>query len=194
MPLICYFIAIIKYDFLGVLPIAIQTAVDRISDGFLVIDLDYRVVDYNKTLIDTFNDIVEFKRKDNILKVLEDFEAIDTQVVKCYIEKAANAGKSIIFEHNFHYKNLHKYFNIEVTPIISSENHLGTIILLKDITEHKENLKKISEQQEQIIEQERLASLGMLMGGISHNLKTPIMSISGCVIALDDLTKNIENR
>ena len=34
---------------------------------------------------------------------------------------------------------------------------------------------------------ERLASLGQLIGGISHNLKTPIMSISGATEGLTDL-------
>ncbi len=36
-------------------------------------------------------------------------------------------------------------------------------------------------------ENERLASLGQLIGGISHNLMTPIMSIAGLTTALQDL-------
>ena len=187
--IICYFIAIVKYDFLGVLPIAIQTAVDRISDGFLVVDLDCRIVDYNMTLIHIFNGIVEVKRKDNIFSVLEGLKAIDAKALRSYIDEVNDKRESFVFEHHFCEENFDKYFNIEITPIISGENHLGNIILLKDITQNKVNLKKISEQQEQIIEKERLASLGMLMGGISHNLKTPIMSIAGCIIALEDLTK-----
>ena len=38
-----------------------------------------------------------------------------------------------------------------------------------------------------LMEKERLASLGQLIGGISHNLKTPIMSISGAAEGLTDL-------
>ena len=37
------------------------------------------------------------------------------------------------------------------------------------------------------MERERLASLGQLIGGIAHNLKTPIMSISGAAEGLTDL-------
>ena len=40
-----------------------------------------------------------------------------------------------------------------------------------------------------LMEKERLASLGQLIGGIAHNLKTPIMSISGAAEGLSDLTK-----
>lgn len=40
---------------------------------------------------------------------------------------------------------------------------------------------------ESLRERERLASLGQMIGGISHNLMTPIMSISGVAAALEDL-------
>ena len=39
------------------------------------------------------------------------------------------------------------------------------------------------------MERERLASLGQLIGGIAHNLKTPIMSISGAGEGLTDLIR-----
>ena len=43
------------------------------------------------------------------------------------------------------------------------------------------------------MEQERLASLGQLIGGIAHNLKTPIMSISGAAEGLTDLVKEYDS-
>ena len=42
------------------------------------------------------------------------------------------------------------------------------------------------------MERERLASLGQLIGGIAHNLKTPIMSISGAAQGLTDLVKEYD--
>ena len=42
------------------------------------------------------------------------------------------------------------------------------------------------------MEKERLASLGQLIGGIAHNLKTPIMSISGAAEGLSDLVKEYD--
>jgi signal transduction histidine kinase len=38
-----------------------------------------------------------------------------------------------------------------------------------------------------LVEKERLASLGQMIGGIAHNLKTPIFSISGAAEGLHDL-------
>jgi len=182
-------IAIFKFDFLNIRPIAMRTIVDGISDGFIVIDENFRITDYNKTISNTFGSIVNIKRNYCIFDVLKFLKYLEMDYFKETMRKVNVIKESIVFEYHFCEENFDKYFNIEITPIISGENHLGTIILLKDITQNKANLKKISEQQEQIIEQERLASLGMLMGGISHNLKTPIMSISGCLIALEDLTK-----
>ena len=37
------------------------------------------------------------------------------------------------------------------------------------------------------MEKERLATLGQMIGGVAHNLKTPIMSIAGAMEGLDDL-------
>ena len=44
-----------------------------------------------------------------------------------------------------------------------------------------------------LMERERLASLGQLIGGIAHNLKTPIMSISGAAEGLNDLIKEYDS-
>ena len=60
-----------------------------------------------------------------------------------------------------------------------------------------EDMQTIKDKQDSLMESERLASLGQLIGGIAHNLKTPIMSISGAAEGLTDLVKeynlSIEN-
>ena len=43
------------------------------------------------------------------------------------------------------------------------------------------------------MESERLSSLGQLIGGIAHNLKTPIMSIAGAAEGLNDLIKEYDS-
>lgn len=56
-----------------------------------------------------------------------------------------------------------------------------------------QNIEKIHNNQSQLVEQERLASLGQMIGGIAHNLKTPIMSIAGATEAIQDLTTELDN-
>ena len=55
------------------------------------------------------------------------------------------------------------------------------------------HLHQIHDNQEMLMEKERLASLGQLIGGIAHNLKTPIMSISGASEGLSDLIKEYDS-
>ncbi|HEX9060781.1 MAG TPA: histidine kinase N-terminal 7TM domain-containing protein, partial [Clostridia bacterium] len=93
--IICFFIAIFKYDFLLVLPIAMRTVVDKISNCFVVIDLEFRVVDFNKTFIDTFSCIIDIKRKDNFLQLLENIKFINATDLKGYIEQVQEIEKPI---------------------------------------------------------------------------------------------------
>lgn len=55
-----------------------------------------------------------------------------------------------------------------------------------------EHVNEIHKNQNMLMERERLASLGQLIGGIAHNLKTPIMSISGAAEGLTDLIKEYD--
>lgn len=77
---------------------------------------------------------------------------------------------------------------------LTSNDEFGNLIIafnkIQELT--KENIAKIHDSQETLMERERLASLGQLIGGIAHNLKTPIMSISGAAEGLSDLIKEYD--
>jgi len=79
--------------------------------------------------------------------------------------------------------------DFEKKLVVTSNDEIGDLVSAFNSIQdkEKENIKAIQEKQEMLMEQERLASLGQLIGGIAHNLKTPIMSISGAVEALKDL-------
>lgn len=72
---------------------------------------------------------------------------------------------------------------------ITSNDEIGNLInsfnLVQKNSQKQVNL--IQNNQDILMERERLASLGQMVGGIAHNLKTPIMSISGAVEGLKDL-------
>ncbi len=53
--------------------------------------------------------------------------------------------------------------------------------------------KKYTERHSVAMERERLASLGQMIGGIAHNFKTPIMSISGGLEAISDLINEYDS-
>ena len=65
-------------------------------------------------------------------------------------------------------------------------------LIRKNNEKNQEMVRTIEENQERLIERERLSSLGQLIGGIAHNLKTPIMSISGALEGLSDLVSEYD--
>ncbi len=70
----------------------------------------------------------------------------------------------------------------------------GLIISIVITRIYNSNLdKKYTERHTIAMERERLASLGQMIGGIAHNFKTPIMSISGGLEAISDLIDEYEN-
>lgn len=53
-------------------------------------------------------------------------------------------------------------------------------------------IEQIQDSQNTLMERERLATLGQMVGGIAHNLKTPIMSIAGAMEGMNDLIDEYE--
>ena len=85
--------------------------------------------------------------------------------------------------------------NINYTRLpVTSDDELGDLVIsfnnIQDLT--KSNIEQLHNSQETLMESERLASLGQLIGGIAHNLKTPIMSTSGALEGLSALIKEYD--
>ena len=190
--IICFTIGIFKFDLFKIAPIALQKIVDRISDGYVVLDDNNIIIDFNKTFLDIFKLKPEDIRSKNFIKLLQE-KKISSQTVEKIsksIKKANSAEITVSFEQ--HFSEIRKYFRIEITSINSNNNSLGTLFLFKDITQHKEDMETIRNNQDILMERERLAGLGQLIGGIAHNLKTPIMSIAGATQGLENLIKEYD--
>ena len=188
--IICFTIGIFRFNLFKLTPIALQKIVDRMSDSYLVLNDDGTITDFNQTFL------VTFKIKDIALRG-QNFDTfcknnkINYSKIKNAIIKTKDSKKTISFE--FHARRIHKIFSVEVNTIYSDSVSLGTLILFKDITQHIEDMETIKNNQDILMERERLASLGQLIGGIAHNLKTPIMSISGAAEGLTDLVKEYDS-
>lgn len=187
-----YSLAIFKFDFLGATPIALQRIVDRISDSYLVLNEKGYITDFNKTFLTTFkyNDS-EVRGKNLIATIKSENFDVDIEQLEKALKNTRNSTKTISFEK--HMKKIGKTFTVEINTIYSNDSFLGTLILFKDITQHIEDMQKIKDTQESLMESERLSSLGQLIGGIAHNLKTPIMSIAGAAEGLSDLIKEYDS-
>lgn len=185
-------LSIFKFKFLGVAPVALQTIVNRISDSYLVLNENLLITDFNSTFLKTFNLSASDIREKNILEFLSTHKQYDMNLPKLEnsLNRVKHSSETIVFEQ--HFKKINKYFTVEINNILVKGNSLGILILFKDITQHKLDMQALKDNQDILIERERLASLGQLIGGIAHNLKSPIMSISGATEGLTDLIKEYE--
>lgn len=114
-------------------------------------------------------------------------------IILSYVVKSINADltkltdgmKSILKDQN----------NIDTKKLpLTSNDIMGDLVQsfneIQEMT--RKNIEQIHNNQDILMERERLASLGQLIGGIAHNLKTPIMSIAGATEGLEQLIKEYD--
>lgn len=189
---VCLAVAIRKYRFLDTLPIAIRSIVDYISDSFVVIDYKNSILEMNKNFKTEFGSIIK-QNESNFNKVMQDE---NFHILKNHISQMnANGGthQNTKFEQEFIINNVQRYFEIEIIHVYAHEQYIAILILFHDMTEHMQVIKLMEENAKQMIEKARLVSLHNLIGGISHNMKSPLMSSSGGILALKNHTRKIED-
>ena len=184
LAIVFFFLALFKFGFLNITPVAFQTIVDRMSNGFVVINEYYDIVDCNRALLDIISSTKEKIVNKNLFNVISGYE-IDEDALADILDTVQKTDKTKTIDKYF--KKFDKYFTIEFSSLKNNNQFIGFLILFTDITQHKNDLKTIESNQEIMIERERLATLGQMISGIAHNLKTPIMSISGATEGIVDL-------
>ena len=187
--IICFTMALFKFQLLNSLPIALTKIVNRISDGYIVLNDKNIVTDYNKPFLKLFDVGNLDLRQMHIFDVLhlEEFSGLDEGTIISALKAIIDSNETLAFEIEFN--NIKKFLRLEINSIKSDGIFIGSLILVKDLTQHYQDLKAIQNSQSMLIERERLASLGQMIGGIAHNLKTPIFSISGAAEGIGDLVK-----
>lgn len=189
LAMIFYAFAILRFNFLSISPIALQRIVNVMSDSYVVLNTNSTIIDCNATFLKTFHLKNSDLHKKTIFDLLTPSKKLD-DFKKTFDEAIKNRKTSTI---EYQDKNINRYFNVEISPLFNQKVFIGVLILLKDITQHVIDMAKIRDNQDMLMESERLASLGQLIGGIAHNLKTPIMSISGAAEGLSDLVKEYDS-
>ena len=169
-----------------------QNIVDRISDGYIVVNEENKIIDFNKTFLQFLHLTDTEIRNANVYDLISSYKKfkINIDTFRNLLQQTRKSTTTQTV--NKYFETLNKYFNIEFSSLNSNKNFLGTLILFKDVTQHIQDMQVIKDNQDSLMESERLASLGQLIGGIAHNLKTPIMSISGASEGISDLIKEYE--
>jgi len=192
-------IAIYQLHMLDITPIATQHILDGISDGYLVLSDAGLVLSFNKRFESLFAGrygITENRHLSDCVKKEDIAQKSPVYNMLTAIESSRQDGtlisyeQAVVFETNG--KTKKNYFVVDVSPLNINGQIAGFAVLFKDITQLRESMQKLQSSQERMMEQERLAFLGQMIGGLAHNLKTPIMSVSGCMAAAEALIDECE--
>lgn len=154
-----------KYNF------AFENIIDYITDAIIIIDEKLKIKEVNNIFYEKFqlNKKVEYNEYRELIRdsSLKNYEDLLTNLInEAQIMRTNQSAQIKVIAEEV------TYFEVQVNCVIVKGDYFGTIVFFKDITAQKKNM-------ELMIEKERLMSLSQLIGGVAHNLKTPIMSVAG---------------
>ena len=187
--IIAFFLGVFRYSLMHISPIALKTVIDKTSDLYVVVDVNMKIIDFNKPFNRVFSPRSYFSTKTDISGVLNSRdgtwdEAIDLVSVIDQCKESNSPGN---VELSLSFDDTDYCYNVEFSPIVIDEIYCGCLLFFKDVTQATKNMEEMKRSHNMLLEQERLVSIGQLIGGIAHNLKTPIMATTGRTENLGEL-------
>lgn len=130
----------------------IQLITENMKEGFILLDKNKSILSINSSAISLLHaQNIDYKNK-NILSFIRDQE-----LIKAINSALAGTGRSVVIKQQGRF---HEFF---VSPVYSDSKVTGAIMLILDITA-KEEFEKVRRE---------------FTANVSHELKTPLTSISG---------------
>ena len=164
-----------------------ETILESSAVGLFMLDEDERILTWNKAL----EEIYRLPREEAIGRSLQ--EVFPADLVR-NLEQFAPAGGGGGDSRRFRYTLPNRAGDKVLVNIAVSRagDHSGggrvRVVAFDDVTEQ-------IRMEEQMVQQERLASLGMLAAGVAHEVNTPLTGISSYAqIMLEDLPKDDPRR
>ena len=142
------------------------------------------VIDLNETysfVSSRIRDLLGYHAEDLLGKKLEDLQDHSPELVALYRDVSTGRKKFGFSEYGARHRDgSWRTMRATGSPLFDAENKVnGVIVSVRDIT-----LEKKLEQQ--IIQSERLAAMGQMIGGFAHELNNPLTSIMGVAELLQE--------
>jgi PAS domain S-box-containing protein len=150
---------------------------ESFPDLILVIDLNERYSFVSSRI----RDLLGYKPEDLLAKKVEDLQDHSPEFVALYRDVIAGRKKFGFCEYGaLHRDRSWRTMRATASPLFDAESKLnGVIVSVRDITVEKK-------LEQQIIQSERLAAMGQMIGGFAHELNNPLTSILGVTELLQE--------
>jgi signal transduction histidine kinase len=170
-----YFLEIIRLRDL------IYRTIEAVNIGIVVLDKDFNIEILNNFARKFASHEAMISK--NLFEVFPLFNSI-----KVYLEDVLYTKKE--FETKIKDQTLNRIFEVKAFPISSEEALNGIVIVFEDVTEKEE-------MENQIIQSEKLAVIGRLVAGISHEIRNPLAIINQSAFMVkrrvQKLCSNVDN-
>jgi len=147
-----------------------ENIVESLKVGVLAVDLEGCVESWNTQL----EELIGVARRDAVGRPLE--EVLPLDLVAEIAARAADEHVSGIYK--FHLRNRAGRIlvvNVSIAPLVGKAGErIGRLILLDDISQRVR-------LEEQMVQTEKLTSLGLLAAGVAHEVNTPLAVISNYI-------------
>jgi two-component system NtrC family sensor kinase len=147
-----------------------ENIVESLNIGVVTVDLEDRIESWNPQL----EGLLEISRRDALRKKLQ--EVLPADLVAEIGARAAGDHVSGIYKFRLNTRGgRHLVINASIAPLVGKNGvRLGRLILLDDITQRVR-------LEEQMVQTEKLTSLGLLAAGVAHEVNTPLAVISNYI-------------
>jgi two-component system sensor histidine kinase HydH len=144
-----------------------QQVVSSMANGLLSIDTDGRIVSYNSVAVQLFGLEKSTIRAMNLSSVI-DFQSSGIQ--QTLDQLRTTHEREILFQKS---NSEIMPLSISTSPVIDENGTCsGAVIVIRD-------LREIKRLEEKVRRSEKLAAIGKLAAGISHEIRNPLSSIRG---------------
>ena len=146
-------VAVLKYKFLSIIPIALHRIVNNVEEAIIVIDYSDSVIFYNDLFFEYFKASSVSKNSDiNIfVEYIKSISAADKSI-KSFCE-ALQTNKLVVYDGEICIDNTQiKHFNVKIRPIKGNKDEvLGRIITFHDICEYVNLLDNLNVKNKKLI-------------------------------------------